>query len=269
MPLDPRSPSLLRRTPRGTDEEVLNCEQMTENWDSKFDGHLKHFHKRTVRFMMVPVMRGGKALLYIEKVSQAVPKLLEGLDVVVDYVFILLKVVKVYVGQHERPIVREGSLDLRKFVGLKLSSILKHPLRHDDVEALFAEGDLPIQEICLNKVGRRIVDRDVNAVVVDVLSEEAHQGSGTAANVKQITLSSSRQLVYEPSAFLQPEMRLYIISILVNPEISFIILVDRVGHFVFLLRLSTPNRHRSSADSADPCCFCPAIACRCFKRTFR
>ena len=62
-----------------------------------------------------------------------------------------------------------------------------------------------------------------------VLTQELTQGGRPAANVEKITISSSRDHVDDPCAFLQPKVRLEEFPVLRTPEILLVMPRSAIG----------------------------------------
>jgi hypothetical protein len=63
----------------------------------------------------------------------------------------------------------------------------------------------------------------IDAIIVDILLEQAPQRGRPAAHIKQIALLAVCHLIYYPSRFLEPEVGPGELQVLFAPEISLIV----------------------------------------------
>jgi hypothetical protein len=124
-------------------------------------------------------------------VLKAGTKVVDRLYIVI-YVSILTPVGEVNVRGYEPTIRHQNSRYLLQFFILVLAHILEKALGHDDVEPVIVETDWVCHDIEFQKIRLAWRRCDINAVVINVRSQESHQRSGTTSNVEEIAVSWPR-----------------------------------------------------------------------------
>jgi hypothetical protein len=207
--------------PAGADEEVLDCQVPAYQRETSRD--LQGLDERPARLGVTPVMRCREVLLDGQLAGQAGPEGTGRLDVGVGPVDRRRSVIEVHVRRDEPTVLFEQVIDLGELLLLEFARVFEDSLRDDDVELLAVETDRRFQEVRLSQVRRGLVYRDVDPEVADVLLEQVLQRPGSAANVEQVTLPVTSDLVNDASALLQLIVRRGEFQVLFNPELRLLI----------------------------------------------
>lgn len=110
--------------------------------------------------------------------------------------------VKINVGHNKCSVGLEKARDLGEFLVLETAHVLKHSLSQDDVEPPIFEADGVLYEVHLHQIWLRIVQSDVDPVVVYICVEQMHKRRRTATDVEQIALFPLRKSIQQPCRFL-------------------------------------------------------------------
>src|SRR5262249_50725591 len=106
---------------------------------------------------------------------------------------------------------------------LKALHVLEDALGDDDVESLVTEPYRSLKKVSLNQIWRRIMYSYIDAMVLDIRGQQAHQGCRPAPDIKEGALSTLCELIYNTRGFLQPVVRLSEFGMFFTPKIPFIL----------------------------------------------
>src|SRR5215469_7020876 len=150
------------------------------------------------------------------------------LDITDCRVNVRLPVIEVRIGKQESTAVSQNPGDLSEFLILELSEILKDTLGYDQVEALAAEPDRPRKQVCFQQVGCRVLDGNIDSIILDICRKQRHHCRGSAADVQKRTVLSAGQMRYQPHSLFEPVPWFAEFKVLVPPEVLFVV-PDGIG----------------------------------------
>src|SRR5262249_25741686 len=156
-----RLPAMPRgdRTRERADEEVLDGQHRADYRDVEVQVHLRGLHKPPIGLTVPPVVRRRERPVDPELTRHAPAEVSHRLDITVRPVDRLVAVPEVYVTGDEPSVARQHLTDLGQLLVLVLAHVLEEALGQDDIEPAAAKPDGLLQEICLEKAGRRVLDR--------------------------------------------------------------------------------------------------------------
>jgi hypothetical protein len=191
--------------------------------------HIDGLNELPVRLAMIPVMRGRQDPVYPEVVRQALPEITDGLNVVVWPVYTRVAMAEIYIRHDECAVLVQEPRYLGELLGLEVARILEETLGQDDVESLVAEPDGTFKKVTLHQIGRRLMYDYVDAMVLDIGRNQAHQGRGAAANIKESALPAAGEPVDDPRRFFETIVRLAVCQALLAPEVLLVVARRAVG----------------------------------------
>lgn len=177
----------------------------------------------------------------IENGRQPRSKLTDRLNIIIRRPNTRVSMIEVDVRCNEGAAIFQQGSYFREFLRLNLADILKHALRHNDIEPLTAKGDRSFDEIGLHKIRRLRVNGYVDPVILDVPSKHPLESRRSATNVEKIALSFACDPVYEPGDLLQPEVGLRVVKVLLGPKVSLEICLAHLSHNVALFLRRIPG----------------------------
>lgn len=163
--------------------------------------HLNGPLKPRPGLVVIPALRGRKESFDAKELFKALAEDFERLNIVVRPVDVPVPVVEVHIGNQELAASVQELRDLPKFLSLNGPDVFKHTLGYNNVKVYTSKLYGPLGKVRLNQVRRRIVDRDIDPVIMYISVEQVRQCGGPATHIEQVALSSSRKPVDNPRGF--------------------------------------------------------------------
>src|SRR5215831_10651074 len=150
---------------------------------------------------------------------QVPPEVSERLNIAVRVVHHRVSVGIIPVRDDEGTARPEDRGNLGEFLGLDFRHILEEPLGDDDVERPVGELDGGPDDVGLDQVRSRLLDGNVNTVIVNGRREQIPQSGRPAADVQKIALPAPGHLVDDPHGLFHPVVRLAELEVLLAPKV--------------------------------------------------
>ncbi len=126
--------------------------------------------------------------------------------------------IEVDIRHDETPVIFKQATDLGKLLVLKCTDVLEDALGDDDVEPLAVEADGSLEKVVLQQVWGRIVNRDVDPVIADVIAQHGLQLRWSAPDIQQVARPVAGNPLHKSCCFAQSIMRRGEFEILGTPE---------------------------------------------------